>query len=252
MEKEVLPIKKEEIIKIDDPKFEPSGITYNKKNNELFVVSDNGRLAIINLDSLKVEIINAKNRDYEGMSIDTDGNRIFVVEEGKDNIIEIDRDFNRLKKFNIPRYFDGKLILKKGINGLESLAFFKYEGNCAYFYSANQKFDDELSKNELASLLLLKIDLDTNEVVIQKLIPLNICDISGMALYKERLFILSDTYNRVYIFDTKRDKIVSSYEIPGKDQEGIAFDDKGNIYLAQDSGNVLKVELSDSIFDDKF
>ena len=40
--------------------------------------------------------------------------------------------------------------------------------------------------------------------------------------------------------EVKTGKIVKSYPLPGRDQEGITLDRAGSIYLAQDSGGIIK------------
>ncbi|MDY7030114.1 MAG: hypothetical protein SVR04_17645, partial [Spirochaetota bacterium] len=50
---------------------------------------------------------------------------------------------------------------------------------------------------------------------------------------------LSDAEN--VIFEMERDGgVLGARPLPGRDQEGITVDDDGNLYIAQDSGEIIK------------
>jgi uncharacterized protein YjiK len=54
------------------------------------------------------------------------------------------------------------------------------------------------------------------------------------------LNVVSDSDN-LFVEITLDGKLVKEYAFPGNDQEGIAWDDQGNIYICQDSGGILKL-----------
>jgi uncharacterized protein YjiK len=62
---------------------------------------------------------------------------------------------------------------------------------------------------------------------------------------RSRLYVISDSNN--LLFGTTPDgRVIAKYtDLPCADQEGIAFDDTGNMYIAQDRGGVVKIKWSD-------
>ncbi|RUM63273.1 MAG: hypothetical protein DSZ05_08875, partial [Sulfurospirillum sp.] len=54
------------------------------------------------------------------------------------------------------------------------------------------------------------------------------------------LYFVSDTDDRLYRYDLKKGKIDLSAKLPKFAQEGITFDNKGNIYFADDNGHIFK------------
>lgn len=55
------------------------------------------------------------------------------------------------------------------------------------------------------------------------------------------LVIISDTED--LLMEVSLDgKVLATRPLTGVNQEGITFDDEGNMYIAQDSGGVLKVK----------
>jgi len=56
------------------------------------------------------------------------------------------------------------------------------------------------------------------------------------------MFIVSDGSNA--LFEITRDgEALRGWAFPGDNQEGIAFDADWNVYIAQDSGGILKVKI---------
>jgi uncharacterized protein YjiK len=60
-----------------------------------------------------------------------------------------------------------------------------------------------------------------------------------------RLYVVSDCNNLLFVATPDGRVIVKYTDLPPADREGIAFDDAGNTYIAQDSGGVLKIKWSD-------
>lgn len=62
---------------------------------------------------------------------------------------------------------------------------------------------------------------------------------------RDRLYIISDS-NNLLLVATQNGRVIAKYtDLPCDDQEGIAFDDVGNTYIAQDSGGIVKIKWSD-------
>ena len=52
--------------------------------------------------------------------------------------------------------------------------------------------------------------------------------------------MVTDTYNILFKMSLSG-VIIESFPLPGENQEGLTFDEEGSIYIAQDSGGILKV-----------
>ena len=76
---------------------------------------------------------------------------------------------------------------------------------------------------------------------IRQILP-KIPDISGLnySPLSKSILLISDGTNSFFEFSLTGE-IRDARAFPGENQEGIAFDDKGNIYVAQDSGGILKM-----------
>jgi uncharacterized protein YjiK len=55
------------------------------------------------------------------------------------------------------------------------------------------------------------------------------------------LNVVSDSDN-LFVEITLDGRLVKEYAFPGNDQEGIAWDDQGHIFICQDSGGILKLK----------
>ncbi|HJN17490.1 MAG TPA: hypothetical protein QGH10_18435, partial [Armatimonadota bacterium] len=56
---------------------------------------------------------------------------------------------------------------------------------------------------------------------------------------RDRLYVISDSKN-LFMEATTDGQVLAAYAFPGANQEGIALDPEGYIYIAQDSGGILK------------
>jgi uncharacterized protein YjiK len=84
---------------------------------------------------------------------------------------------------------------------------------------------------------------EENIATIVRYFSLGVIDLSGL-YYDEmsgHLYVVSDAMNRVFEI-TREGDIVQYYDLPGVDQEGIAIDSEGFLYVAQDSGGIIKVK----------
>ena len=101
--------------------------------------------------------------------------------------------------------------------------------------------------------LLLEVDLpltssstDALQGLIRRYKRLAITELSGLHYdaAKDRLYALSDD-NNLLIELTRDGEILKVYELSADDPEGITFDDEGFLYIAQDSGGILKLRPTD-------
>jgi len=230
-----LPISHIETVKIKN-KLEPSGITFFK--NDLFIVSDNGRVCNI---SKNICAKFRKKYDFEGIS--TDGEKLYVSVEGKDDIYYIN-DFGEIsEKYKIPRTYNERVILPKGGDGIEGMTFMFSKNGYRYFAITNQS--KKRSGYDSSMIIFLKIN-KYGEVSIIKTVEPHVTDLSGLFYKNGILYVLSDKENKLLLIN-KEGNIIKEYDnLPGEDQEGVYIKDN-ILFIAQDSGNILKIFLEKEI-----
>ncbi len=227
---------------------ESSGICYSDKSDTLFVACDNGWIYEIskNGDIInKQDFGNLKNHDFEGISYDAIGDLLFVVIEGSDNILVVNRNLKKQKTINVDRTDSlGRLILKKDKEtGLEGIGI----DERGEIYLANQSFhklpDDDPS-------VIIQIDPLSEEI--KDVIDPKYLNISGLSFYQGNLYMVSDTNNLLIKYDISNGEVLSSTKIKKFSSslknisiEGVTFDNDGNIYFADDQkqGSIFKYKF---------
>ena len=233
---------------IDRDEFpEPSGIVFHPLRETLFVVSDEGWIEEITTDGVRVMLSRVPG-DLEGITVHPETGMLYCVAEGDDVILEFDPDSKRVtRKFPISREFDGDPnFLQKQINmydsGLESLA---YVPDAAHpeggtFYAGNQWDPPAILEIEVP---LKSGSGSSSEARIARVLSFDFNDPAAMCFDETRrvLCIVSDADN-IYIEMRLDGTRVAVYAFPGDNQEGIAWDREGCLYIAQDSGGILKIQ----------
>ncbi len=194
---------------------EASGISYCHDSDSLVVANDEGYLYEI---SKKGKILRKKylgKYDLEGVVCEK---KYFIFADENGGILYVDRKSlkKRYIKLNI------KFPKNSGFEGIEKIG--------EDLYLAIQA-----KKSKKAKLVVLT---KTGKLI--KTIKTHITDMSGLSYHKNKLYILSDKHDKIYLFDLKKQKVLKSYKVKKSAQEGITFDDKGNIYIADDNGKVFK------------
>lgn len=233
---------------IDQQNFvEPSGICFHPQRKTLFVVSDEGEIAEIETDGTPV--FNQKiPGDLEGITVNPQSGLLYIVYEGRDVILEFDPDKKEvIRKFPMNREFEGDpnfLQKQEGCydNGIESIAFVSDENHPegGTFYIGNQ-WDPQCIMEVLVPLK--SSQTETAEARIIRVLPFKIDDPAAMYYDSKTglLNVVSDADN-ILVEITLEGKLVNEYAFLGDNQEGITLDDKGYLYIAQDSGGILKVK----------
>jgi uncharacterized protein YjiK len=233
---------------IDQVEFnEPSGIVYHEKRETLFVVGDAGDLCEIKTDGALVQQKHLRDADLEGVTYDPSTGLLYLAVEGEERVLEVDPDsFDILREFTIPREVEGKMLLKEGGSGIESITFVPNlkKAHGGTFFVANQSWD--LAAVEDGSALFeielpLRSKTETVARHIRHIDP-GIPDMSGLNYsdLSNSLLVLSDGSNSFFEISLLGE-VKDGKAFPGENQEGIAFDGKGNIYIAQGSGGILKM-----------
>ena len=229
---------------------EPSGITFHAIRKTVFVVSDEGELHEMRTDGRPVRSQSLKQTDLEGITVNPSTGLLYAVVEGDDAILEISpQTFEITRRFGINRGFEGRELLRKGGMGLEAITFVPNashpEGGT--FWVGNQSFS--LKPNREPSIVcevvvpLSSTDSTPPEGKIISFFPLSIIDISGLAYDSARhcLIVVSDTTN-LLVEVTRDGTVLRQHLLPGNDQEGITLDQEGFMYIAQENGEVIKIE----------
>lgn len=69
---------------------EPSGVVFHRERGTLFVVGDQGDIEELTLDGVSQNTTNIDKRDFEGITCNPESGLLYVVEENKSKIYEID------------------------------------------------------------------------------------------------------------------------------------------------------------------
>ncbi len=233
---------------IDQQNFtEPSGICFHPQRKTLFVVSDEGEIAEIETDGTPV--FNQKiPGDLEGVTANPQSGLLYIIYEGRDVILEFDPDKKEvIRKFPINREFEGdpNFLQKQEEcydNGIESIAFVSDENHTegGTFYIGNQ-WDPSCIMEVLVPLK--SSQTETAEARIIRVLPFKMDDPAAMYYDSKTglLNVVSDADN-ILVEITLEGKLVNEYAFLGDEQEGITLDDEGYLYIAQDSGGIIKVK----------
>lgn len=226
---------------------EPSGLCYHPLRKTLFVVSDEGFVFEIQRNGAPKSNWEIKG-DLEGITVDPRTGLLYIAVEGEDSILEFDPDEGRVKrKFPINREFGGdpNFLQKQREsydNGIESIAFIpdRNHPEGGTFYVGNQ-WDPPCLMEVLVPLQSARSE--EAEARIVRVLPFRMDDPAGMYydFRTRRLNIVSDADN-ILVEVTLEGKLIKEYAFLGDNQEGICLDEDGYLYIAQDTGGILRVK----------
>lgn len=226
---------------------EPSGICFHPARKTLFVVSDEGEICEIQTNGTPVFQMVIPG-DLEGVAVNPQTGLLYLVIEGDDIILEFDPEKKEvLRSFPLNRTFHGNpnYVEKQTEtydNGIESIAFVPNEKHPegGTFYIGNQ-WDPPCVMEVLIPIRSSHEKMA--EAHILRVLPLKIDDPAAL-LYDPKTGLLNvvDDADNILVEITLEGKIVREYAFLGDEQEGIARDDEGYLYIAQDKGGILKVK----------
>lgn len=228
---------------------EPSGITYHPTRRSLFIADDSGSVYELNLQGTLIQAKGVNELDIEGITMDPGTGLLYVAVEDDEAILELEPETLTVKRdFRIGRSFKGKQLLKKGGMGIEAIAFVPDashpEGGT--FWVGNQSFSlKEKDEPSVVCEVVLPLRSETAKKSVGTIInayKMNFIDISGLTYdaQDDVLVLISDTTN--LLVEIKREgTILSKYLLPGNEQEGITLDGLGYMYIAQESGEIIKL-----------
>ena len=228
---------------------EPSGITYHPTRRSLFIADDSGIIHELRLDGTLVQSRGLSERDIEGITVNPNTGLLYVAIEDDEAIIELDPEtLTMQREFRIGRNFEGELLLRKGGMGIEAIAFVPDDTHPegGTFWVGNQSFSLK-AKDEPSVVCEVVVPLRSGtarkaEGTIIQAHRMNFIDISGLAydVQGDHLVLVSDTSN--LLVELKREgTILGQYLLPGDEQEGVVLDGLGYMYIAQESGEIIKL-----------
>ncbi len=229
---------------------EPSGICFHPIRKTLFVVSDEGELFEIETDGTPVFNVKfPEDYDLEGVTVHPQTGLLYIVREGEDIILEFDPEKREVMRiFPLNREYRGNPnFLEKQEddefdNGIESITFVPDEKHPegGTFYIGNQ-WDPSCIMEVL--IPIKSSQAKTAEARILRVLPFDLDDPAAMYYDPKTglLNVVNDADN-IFVELTLSGKMVKEYAFLGNDQEGIARDNDGFLYIAQDIGGIIRVK----------
>lgn len=205
---------------------EASGIGYCSDSDTLIVANDEGSYNEIDTEGKILKKKKLGNYDLEGVVCE-ESQLIFAVEDK--GVLIVDRKSGDKQKMRFDTYFDGKKVpLFNKKEGLEGIA---KNGDRLYLSKQSKK-----KKNAFIAV----IDLTASPLRIVDIIEHGISDTSGLCYHEGYLYMVSDRKDLLVKYDLETEKKVQKIKLGKGAWEGIAFDNNGFVYLADDNGKVLK------------
>ncbi len=226
----------------------PSGIVYHPLRKTLFVANDDGHVAELRTDGTLVQRRHLMFDDFEAITAHPKTGLLYIAIEGRDDVVEVDPDGLRIRReYDLPRTFEGRKIYERGGEGVEGMTFAPDaehpEGGTFFVVnrSAHRKDLDDPPLLIEIELPLSSTSTDELKGRILRYKRLGITELSGLHYDAagDRLYALSDKNN--HLIELTRDgEILRVHKLEADSPEGITFDDDGFLYIAQDTGLILK------------
>jgi len=231
---------------------EPSGIVFHPSRKTLFVASDEGYLGELTTDGRILQIVSVAGANFEGITVDRATGYLYALIERENRILEIVPErLTVRRRFDIAGNIGAEILLPLGSEGLEGITFIadKDSPEGGRFFVLNRGPVAKGRRDPRGCSFLAEISVPLKSSSAKEAAA----TIVGFALCEEgdlsdltwdagsRHFIaISDRENCCVEMD-KEGRVLRRSPLAGKTQEGIAFDDVGYMYVAQDSGGILKL-----------
>lgn len=227
---------------------EPSGICWHAQRRTLFVVGDEGDICEMATDGTHIKGKRIREgADFEGLTCDPATGLLYIAVEEAESVLEVHPDtFEVLREFPLPRDFQGRTLMKAGGEGIEGITFVPdpRHPQGGVFWVANQAFT--LSDEQDISAVF-QVDLPlrtwTGQARITGYFEPGIIDLSGLHYdpATDRILAVSDATNLLLEYSRDR-RLLSVHAFPGDNQEGVTVDSDGFLYIAQDTGGIIKLK----------
>lgn len=219
---------------------EPSGIVFSPVRGTLFVVGDEGSLVEVSTDGKVIAQI-PTGGNLEDVAFHAPSGRLVLLSEKKGELIVLDpATGKKTGKFKLD---DAALLGESGVDknqGFEGLAFRKEEGRPGggVFYLVHQR----------APAMLVAIAFDPlaasgslgAESLVSRATVGNRDDLTAVTYEAslDRLFVIADSKDRLAMLSLSGEE-QAEIVLPGVQQEGMAFDAQGNLWIADDRAGLL-------------
>ena len=199
---------------------EASGICYLPTSKNLIVVNDEGYIYKLDMNGNILSKKYLGDYDLEGITYHND--TLLLAVEDKHAIFILDaQNLKILRKIKIKKNKDIEISKK---HGLEGIAVVNNKVYVSHQTSGLFKIKS-LKKKKAKAVQVAKYK-----------------NVSGLSFHKEHLYILNDNKNSLIKYDLKTNKKIKQMKLPKSAQEGICFDDKNNMYIADDNGFIHKLK----------
>jgi len=205
---------------------EASGISYCNSSDTFIVANDEGSYYEIKPKGKIFKKKKLGKYDLEGVVCE-DEQFVFAVENR--GLLLLDRHTGKKKKIVIDTTYQGKKLnlfnKKAGVEGIAKV------GNIVYLAKQSKK-------KKHSYIAVIKLAPYPGRII--DVIEHHIADTSGLTYHDGYLYMVSDKEDLLIKYDLNEKKIIQKVNLDEGAWEGIAFDTKGNVYLADDDGRVVK------------
>jgi uncharacterized protein YjiK len=205
---------------------EASGIGYCSNSDTLVVANDEGSYYEISPKGKILQKTKLGNYDLEGVVCEN-SQMIFAIENK--GILTVERKRVKKEKITLDTKYNGKkLSLFNKKSGVEGIA---KKGNRIYL-------SKQSNKKKKSFIAVVELTPSSSRIV--DLIEHRIADTAGLTFHEDYLYMVSDKEDLLIKYDIQKRKKVHKVKLGKGSWEGIAFDNQGFVYLADDDGKVYK------------
>lgn len=205
---------------------EASGLSYCQSTDTLIVANDEGSYYEITTKGKILKKVKLGKFDLEGVVCEEE--QMIFVREDK-GLLLVDRKRGTKKKVIIDTFYDGKKLplfdKKDGVEGIAKV------GNILYLAKQSKK-------KKKSFIAVVKMTPYPSRVI--DVIEHHIADTAGLTYHDGSLYMVSDKEDLLIKYDLDKKKSIQKIKLEKGAWEGIAFDNKGKVYLADDDGRVMK------------
>ncbi|WP_223897949.1 SdiA-regulated domain-containing protein [Sulfurovum sp. TSL1] len=205
---------------------EASGISYCSSDDTLIVANDEGTYYKIDRKGKILQKRKLGKYDLEGVVCE-EAQMIFALENK--GMMAVETQSGEKKEIPLDTIYHGRNISlfnkRSGVEGITKV------GNSVYLAKQSKK----KKRSFIAVVRLMPYPARIVDVLEH-----HIADTAGLTYHDGYLYMVSDKEDLLIKYDLQKKKIVQKVKLEKGAWEGIAFDSKGNVYLADDNGRVVK------------